>query len=505
MSYIPFAPNNQYDLKPNAYASVGGNVTNQQTVSQYEFYKPQELVQLFMRHADRPSMRLLLKAMGFKRGVAAPTTGHFEAPWYKSLVTVGSVVTPAVNPGDPAIIALDAGDMFNPNDTVNGVAAFSSYPVVGNILVLQDGIRVRVNAKNTTVNPHRLTLSPIVATDNIATSLTVGAAYFIATNSHTEGSGLPEGRTARTIRYTNKFQIVKESASSTGTNLTDQTYWQFKDKAGSNFTFISWQTMRRFEDECDGALFWGKVDTNNQVFEPNTGIDQNVTGTEGLDAFATSFGNTNTYTIGSYTMADFDSLGFYYEQQRLGTRDLMCWQGAQIRTDIENTLVDLLNADMAALTATKAQDFFFGDGTFSNMADLGGDQPSTAAKLAVDIGFRAVKKGGFTFCFYTLHILNEYMGAGAPGYDYPYIQYIMPVGYSKNRDTGTTTPTFGYEYKELNGVSRENKVGYFSGVGANMGDEAVVSGNDIRTFGLLSETAFHGTCANHVTVQSPTP
>ena len=113
MSYIPFVPAGGQDLTPNAFSDVGGGVQSQGVISQYQAYKPNELVQVFERHGYRPSFRLMLKTMGFRRGSYAPTIGHYEYPWRKNLVTVGAIITPSAGPGTPVTIELDAADMYN--------------------------------------------------------------------------------------------------------------------------------------------------------------------------------------------------------------------------------------------------------------------------------------------------------------------------------------------------------------------------------------------------------
>ncbi len=505
MGYQPFiAPGTRGDLRPNAFGQVGGSVVNQAVTSQYQRYKPQELVQLFSRHSTRPSFRLMIKSMGFNRGVAAPTTGHFEAPWIKNLVTVGSIVTPSAGPGTSVVIALDAADMFNPNVTVGGAARQASYPIVGDIIVFKDGNRGRIMVKNTAVTPHRLTISPLLSTVDLATSIIATEQYFIGTASFAEGSGLPEGRTSRIIEYSNTFQIVKGTAATTGTNLTDQTYFNpIEGQPGSFYLKVKDDAMKRFEEMCDGALMWGQQDNNNNEFVAELGFDVPLSGTEGLETFVAQNGNTDTYTVGAYTVADFDTLNAYYETERIGVRDMLLLQGYDINVEIENVLMDMFDADLAA---TIAGGYFFGNGTFPTLSQADDFQIHTPKEFAVSIGFRCIRKGGYNYAFYSCHIFNEYMGAGAPGYDYPNWQMVIPVGFTKEKTTNTYAPTFGYEYKMLNGYSREEVIAEIVGVGvAGTGTPYKIAsnGSDIGTCGMLAEIAFHGTCANHISRQIP--
>lgn len=500
MSYTPFVPVGGQDLRPNAFSDVGGNYQAQGVISQYQMYKPNELVQVFERHNYAPSFRLMLKTMGFRRGSYAPTIGHYEYPWRKNLVTVGTIVTPSAGPGTNVTFALDAADMYNAGVTVSGVAAQASYPIENEILLFRDGNMGMIINKDTTVTPHQLTIRPLSTTVDLATSIVVGEAYFVATNAWGEGTGLPQGRVPRVVKYSNTFQIVKAAAGSTGSELTNQMYFEpVEGKPGSFFAKVSVDTMYRFENECDGALIWGQQINNVQIFNPELGFDVNVSGTEGLINFATVNGNNETYVVGNYQLADFDDVSKYYERERIGVRDIMCLQGIDINVEIENVLADILDGDLAGLLT---KNFLWGDGVFSD-----GMQPAIdASTFAMEFNFRAIRKANFRYFFYLMHVFNENVGAGATGYDYPNWQVLFPIGYAKEKSTGDNRATIGYEYKQLGAYSREEVIADLSGVGvAGSGTpyRIATNPNDLYRMGMVAEIAFHGTCANHITLVTP--
>lgn len=501
MSYSPFVAPGGDDLGVNSYSSVGGATHSQTVMSQYNLYKPNELVQVFERHAGRPSFRLMLKAMGFNRGTAKNTTGHYEYPWRKNLVPVGAIITASTGPGTPVVIELDPSGMYNASVTVGGAARQASYPRVNDTLVFIDGEMGIITAKNTAVTPHQLTIVPVDPAVDLVTSIVVGEEYFISSNAWGEGTGLPDGIVPRVIQYHNTFQIVKEAVSATGSEMTNQTYFNpVPGQEGSFYLQVKWTSMMLFEDKCDGALMWGQAITNPAIatLNPNVGFDVQPTGTEGLMEFATTNGNNDTYTVGAYAMSDFDDLGKYFTRERVGVKDMICLQGIDIRYEIENVLGTLLNGDMGSLLTSK---YFYGDNVFSD-----GINAMDSRAFAMEIGFRGVQKGGINFGFYELSAFNENVGAGAPGYDYPNYQIIFPVGYAADKETGSLRPTIGYEYKLLGGYSREEVIADLAGVGvAGTGTpyRVATSPNDIHQMGMVSEIAFHGTCANHITIQRP--
>lgn len=498
MPYTPFVAPGGQDLTPNSYSDVGGGKLNQQIVSQYDLYKPNEMVQVFERHTGYTSFRLMIRAMGFTRGTAAPTTGHYEYPWRDNLITVGAKAGGAVA-GAALTITLDAGDMFNAGATVGGAARQASYPRPGMMLQLPDGTLAKIQSKNTAVTPHEIVIAPMDATVVLDSVVNVNDAYFAATVSHTEGSGLPEGHTPRIIEYTNTFQILKEAVYSTGSELTNEMYFDpAPDQSGSLFLKADRDAMYRFEEYYDGALIWGQQNNNPGVlFEtpPELGFDVPDTGTEGMIPFALTNGFEDNYTVGSYNINELDEISRYYEGERIGVRDIMALQGIDINIEIENTIQALLNADLTAQLSKE----WLGGGAYGFTGDTSYMDPSD---FALKIGFRGVKKSNYNYMFYMMHPFNKNTGAGSASYNYKNWQVMFPIGYATSKDSGERRPTVGYEYKMLNGLSRENIVGSFAGAGANYYSPAV-NGTDLMTMFYVAEVAGHFTCGNHMVIQKP--
>jgi len=507
MAYSPFINPalSKQDLKPNVYSTVGGGTSSQTVISQYDLYRPNELVQVFERHTEGGGFRIMLKAMGFNRGTSAPTTGHYEYPWRENLVTVGGIVTASTGAGTDVVISLDPGDMFDPGVSIGPTAQRASYPIKNEILIFRDGASAMITDKDTTTNPlvHQLTLTPLDPLVDLATSILAAESYFVSSNAHAEGSELPAGRVPRIITYTNDFQITKVKAQSTGTELTNTMYFEpVAGLEGSIYLKVKQDMMYDFEKRCDGALIWGQNITNISEFVPRLGHDAPIRGTEGLIEFASTNGNVDNYVaVGGYTLADFRDLARYYEGERVGTNTFMNLMGFEIYQEVEQEMADFLNADTATLMT---KDFFYGDSVFDHLEDT--EYYKEPAEFALKIGFKAIKIGGYNFLFRHFRDFNTKVGAGADGYDYKSWQIVMPVGFATDKSSNTTRGTFGYEYKiAANGYSREEIFGEITGagVGGRTMYRPASHGADVHECYLISEFAFHPTCANHITIQKP--
>lgn len=493
MPYSP-QPTGPQDLRPNAYSAAGGDVMGQEVISDYDLYKPNKFVKVFERHCQHISFRIMLRAMGFARGTAAPTTGHYEYPWMKNLVTVGPIITAPAGPGDAIIFELDPNDMYDAQVTQGGVPVQASYPMEHDEILLPGDKMGVIFAKDTSVTPHRLTVLPKDGNLNLNGVLVTGQSYAISSNSHAEGSGLPAGRTPRIIDYTNTFQILKTKSSVSGSEATNEMYFEpIEGQPGSFHLKSDWDAMKRFEDEVDGALVFGNQNTNPNLVDQNTGMGYDVpySGTEGLIPFAVNEGNVDTYNV--FSINDLDDVSDYYEGERIGTRELITLCGMTIYLEQENALQNLLNADI------NSQLWY----DWMNPSDFVDDyQPNDAMKdQYLHVGFKGIHKGGYTYGIRLLHCFNENVGAGAASYNYKRRQVIIPKGYSKDKRSGTCRPTMGYEYKQLGNYSREYVFGVISGAGVTMATPS--NQFDIGLKFHISEVAFHGTCSNHITILQP--
>lgn len=495
MAYTPFIDPTvrPFDLGVDAFGNVGGDIQSQQVITTYDIYAPNELLHVFERHDHRPGLRMLLKAMGMSRGTFAPTTGHWEYPWRENTLHVGAIVTPAGGAGNNIVVSIDATSMFDAGQTANGSGVKASYPGVGEVVYFPNGMVGRIQSKDTTTDPHQLTIRPQDSTWDLDSAVTAGERYALVSASFGEGTGLPAGKTPRVIKYLNDFQIIKEVAGATGSEMTNKTYFNPVPNKPGTFYMKTEKDMRfRFEGKCNGALLLGRSTNNITEFNSELGIDVPIKTTEGMYHFISANGNTNTYTAGALALNDFDAVANKFEQERVGTRNIVSWLGYLLYGEIENVLLASLNNDVAALLTRDLLNFDEG------IKPNDGYQPRKAGDFALKIAFRALQKNRFTFGFKLLHEFNYIQGVGGSNYNFPRVGVFTPIGFTKDPVNKEQQGCYcGYEFKSLGGINREVVPARITGAGANAQYEMLVSDQyDRSKTALVSEIAFHGACAN---------
>ncbi len=484
-------------------SGTGGAIGGQAAVKTIYDYNPYSILsQVFQRH-DNPRhsyvFRFLLEAMGMSRGVNAPVTGHYEEDRAEQVLKFNAIITAAVGAGATAIVELHADNMYSwTGVTANSAAIQASAVRVNDIILLGNGVRAIVTLKNTATNPHRLTIKPLKAAQNLATAgvITTNTSYMIFTNAWGEGSALPESRLPRIFKYTNVFQIIKEGYGATGTSATDRLFAEFVNTEDNTIVGVMKRdTMFRFERSVSNALLFGDVIDNHTVFNATLGYDTPVGGTEGALSFVTSFGHIPTYTLGSYTLADFDVLARILTQEQSSSANVFQMMGFNVFQIIENALYNI--------NAGATQPLFLKQ--FS--ADLGVDvaswQPFEDANFSLYVGFKAVHKSGYNFGFKLMPEFTDPTLGGSSAYAYTNTVVSMPTGTRKNTE-GKAVMQWGYEYKQEGSYSRRAAFGTYAGVGANNFMNIQASGpNDLMNAGMLAEVTFHGACPNLGIIQTP--
>lgn len=499
MPYSPTLGPRPEDLNPNIFsATAGGFLTAQQVSTIYDRPIPEQMWAL-ERHVDYTGFQDWLRFMGYRKGTSNPTTGHYEWPWKDDTVKFSSVVTAATGAGADIVLALHSDNMYDTVVTANGSSVKSSYIQKGMVIEFPNRVQAYVKSKDISTDPHRVTLRPLDSTVNLNSVVAVNTEYFIATNYWEEGGGMPDTIVPRIVKYSNSFGICKSAWSGTGTEATNKVYFEpVPGRQGSIYLRVDKDLMYYHSKARDGMLLFGKQANNINVYNVSLEIDVPISGTEGFVSFASTSGTVKTYTSGSYSLNDIDTVAQILEDERATmSSNIICWTGTEAHQERENALANILSNNLdpfinRMIPALRGYDF-------SAIADT-----DESFDFSYTFGIYAVRKGGFNFVFKKMPAFNDIKGAGLSNYKYRGTSIYHPVGTQIDRE-GREIPLVGYEYKELDGYSRDLVPSKIVGAGTNIMFGTLYAANEYDSFkiGLLSEIAGHFACGNKIVFEEP--
>lgn len=488
-------------LLPPNIGTAGGGAGQQNIIRTLFDYDPLVVLRdVHQRHVKVSDFRLILKSLGMGRGVHAPTTGHYEKDWQRGTVKIGSINTASTGAGTNVILVLHADSMFNAGATVGGAARQSSEVKVNDWILGVDGFIGHVIAKNETVSPHRITVRPLKAAQDLVNSFVANGEYAIVSNAWAEGTGLPLGAMTRLTKYTNTFQIIKQGAAVTGSELSNRLFVKFTPSPEGDTVFaeMNEKCWDLFERDFSHALLIGQQTDNLTDTVNISGLDAPIIGTEGLITWVEANGHIHIINTGAYTLADFDNIGRTLIHERAGTYEAMTLDGYDIFTLTENLLLSESGTDLTQYIMQKMGSRFesLGEG------DL---QPFQSSDFGLYVGFKALRKSGITYYFKQMQEFNDAKGLGLATYDYTTRRLVLPIGQVMDAKKGTKGFMWGYEWKDDGaGYSREMQYGTYGGVGtmgSMPGINNAVMAYDHVQWGMVAEVAGHFACPNKVIEQ----
>lgn len=492
------------------FSAVGGQVATQTVIRSLYDYDPYAIAQEVMhRHSKLSVFKLLLGMMNGSRGVSAPLTGHYERDWLMNTIKFNAAATGTSGAGNDANVLVHADCLYDAGAKQGGAARAASILREGDVITFPNGEQAYVVSKTvtgTTAASHAAVLRPLKSTVNIFPLIVANTNYAITSNMFGEGTGLPGTIVPRLFKYTNSFQIVKEAFGATGTELTNQTFVQFRHGTNGSIAVVLKDDMvYRFERATSNALLFGQEVTNPNMIANNPsqiGHDVPLIGTQGFIDFVAQFGHTLAYTAGAYTLDNFDQLAAVYESERVAEREIMTLDGYNVFIATENALKGEFDGDMTPFLMNRLAG---GMGINTGGAEF---QPFNEKDFSFYLGFKAVKKAGYAFYFRQLHEFNDVTSVGATGYNFNARRYAMPIGITEDKNNGGGRAYIGYDYKAQGGYNRQAVIATVAGVGvAGSGGyyPVTMAGNefDAMKTGLVSELAFHGTCPNLVMAHLP--
>jgi len=416
--------------------AVSANISNS-LVSLFNIHMPQKANFLFRKYGKQGVTAFqFLQSIGSVTPVALGTYSHYEEDWiHASFSSNADEVSPGQ--GNPISITLNTSDVHSLGN---------SYPRVGDIIMFNNGVKGQIISKSG-ANPPVLVIEPLLSASTIP-AVTAGEQIIITSNAFAEGTDQPEGRVSKAYEYTFNTQIIKETVSSTGTELTNGLWFKSIDGVGINGWFDKAKSIDldyRTALAIDGMVLYGEVADN-----------PNVVGTtsQGLISGVTSQGGNATYTPGLYSVSSFDQMNRYLDKQQ-APNEYLGLLGYQAFQDVENTLSNVF---------TQNPIVFAGGGgkTFGDL--MYGDDMKSIADKSVEIGFRSITKTDRTFHLLKLPQLSNPKLYGATGFTEAGRMIFCPLD-KPIAPKGGAMPRLGVRYKELGGYSRKMESWFIGGAG----------------------------------------
>lgn len=496
--YTPTLAPRPNDLVPNNFQPVGNFGSYEEYSTIYDRPIPEQMYVLG-RHAEYIGFGMMLRAMGNVKGCSTPSTGHYEEPWKEDLLKFSAITTPAGGAGNTLIATLHADMMYDTGVTIGGAARQASYVLAKDIIEFPSGNQARVESKNISVTPHRVTLKPLLSTVDLDDEVETGVGYHNAYNLFGEGSASAGIRSPRYIKYSNTFGIVKSAWGITGSEETNRVYFQpVPGQEGSIALRLSPDMYYHQEKARDGLLLFGQNANNLTELDTNDNglnIDISISGSEGYVSFAKTGGTISNYTPGSYSLTNLNAVGQILEDERSATDgNILALTGSAIHIEREDALAEFLSNNLTPFVDRLIPGYSGFD--FNAIADT-----NEKYDASYSFGIYHIHKAGWHFFFKKLPAFNDIKRAGAEGYNYKATTIYQPVGENVKTSTSSSMPTMGYEFKQLNGRNRDLVYNYMPGAGTRQG--MVSHDRDTYKEMLLSEIAPHFACANRIVYEEP--
>lgn len=429
-----------------------------------------------------------------RRGVEGPVTGHYEKPRPNETFTVGAVIS---STGNQVVIELSEDDMVT-ETTPFQTAVFSRPRVTEAWGFVAGGAQYRIIEKDTTVEPHQLTLEANIADFDPEDEIVAGVKGFYIATLKGEGTGQVEPLRVRQYKYQNTFWITDETDIVSGSHMT--TAVRFNPVPGSNLLWLEGiEDMEMRHEEAKGKIwmFGQNAEAWTDYSQP---LKSNVPvpGTQGLLAYALENGYDLEYDPNDFGEDDIRAIAQYYSDIRVGASEIMLMQGFGINQRIEKFWADKLNYNWVI----GVSDRYMQEGVRNaRMADT--NNTFSEEGMFINLGVTGFAMGHKTFLQMESPEFSYAQGAGAVGYT----DWMVAAPFGVAGENADRTPYLGYEWRGTEGYSRENEVWCETGAGSRAitrkGDFYKTSEFDAHRTYLRSEIAPHFALGEQFVVVHP--
>jgi len=456
------------------HAAVTAVYTNEIATS-FDILKPEVWSKLMKSHGNQKAEYFnVIAQLGFKVPSTNETYRHYEDDWVHETVAA----TNPINVG----LAGAATDFVIAPQSLDTSADKRFYLREKDQILLQTGVRAYVTDIDVS-NP----AAPVVTifpNDPTAIATVVnGEEYAIFSNASDEGTNQPSGRFSGTNKFENDLQIIKETLSVTGTQMTDGLWFNKIGYSGSDGKPISAYFIKGQEDaeyrmalSMEGACLFGERNTNSALLDPETGAQLKMT--QGTYTYMENSANLVNYTPGSFTIPKFNEINKIADKEN-APESYCAFLGIDLHDEFDDAFVD-----------------------YNKETNISFVSQVTGGKKAIDIGFEFLRKSGRKYGFKRWDSASNAKTYGATGYDYTQQGMFIPLGMNKTIDDNNRSsklPTIGMRYKQLGSYNRYMEVFDVSGAG----EGRKVTQNDSRNLYLRSHIGSHNMVGNQMILMQP--
>jgi len=393
----------------------------------------------------------MIRSLGFETPVMGDTYGHWEEDLYHSTITQKTGVNvndPGAN--NPITITLDASDLDSDE---------KYYPRLYDIVTFPNETQGWISAITVTPGPPDTVALTIYPNQSTKTCGAVAALteLIITSSTFTEGSGMPDPAIGGVSYFDNDAQIIKETIGATGTELVNETWIEQFNAAGEFQGYYrkgQAELDHRMLLKIDGMFWVGEriSTTNGRALNPVSGYVHKAS--QGLIPTIRQRGNPNSYTIGAFSVTDFDSYALTLESEFVPTTTpLWTPMGISLSIEVENELKDYLDNTNITYSRQAVNDVLFK-----------GDDA-----LAASVNFKYFVKANRTYLFSALPGFSNPTTFGASGYKFKNMGFIIPLEKRRDPKTKEDIPSIGMRYRAMGALNRRMITAKLAGIGAAIG------------------------------------
>lgn len=443
-------------------------------ISTFDIDKPEIRNLLYAKYGDQGrSFFGFVELLGFSTETAQDTFTHYEEDFkWRPFHSKNAVGAPGA--GNPQLITLDPSDLDSGN---------RFFPRRNDQVMYKDGTNGLITlVDTTTLSAPILTISPV---NGPIPAVAAGQTIIIISASFSEGSDQPASVVTGTVTYSNDVQIIKETMTATGTEMTNQKWFDIfqTEQGGQKITayYLKGQmdTDFRMAKKIDGALMFGQRG-NGSLIDPDTGRPYKFT--EGFVPFIRGNGLPINVTPGNFTISKFDAASKQLDKNWV-SKNICLGFGFDLNTDVENSMTSFFNFTEIDYVVKEAIATMFGGQEGKYM----------------EVGFSAMKKSQYHYFFKKMGLFSDQTSFGAPGYTTPGLGLVFPIGRMKDKKNDRDVPTFGVRYKKLGDYSRKFEVWSLSGAGPGM----KVLSRDVHNYYMRAHVGFEGIAGNQMCLFNP--